>query len=115
MILSWVNTIAINVHRRRSQYEARYEALSDLRGQVGIDLAAIDAARILALCRPRDRMLFEQRMGGLTTDEMAESQGVSPTAIRVRLLRARRVTRERVEKRAMALRLPVESGSALPL
>jgi len=58
--------------------------------QAGIDLAAIDAARILTLCRPRDRIILEQRMVGLTTEEMAGKQVVSPAAVRIRLLRARR-------------------------
>jgi len=97
MVVSWVNTIAINVHRRTSQHEARYESLPELCGQAGIDLAAIDAARILTLCRPRDRIILEQRMVGLTTEEMAGKQGVSPAAVRIRLLRARRAARACVE------------------
>ena len=109
MILSWVNTIAINVHRRTIQYEARYEALPELCGQGGIDLVAIDAARILTLCRPRDRIVLEQQMGGLTTAEMAAKQGVSPTAVRIRLSRARRAARACVEARAVELRQPIRS------
>jgi DNA-directed RNA polymerase specialized sigma24 family protein len=99
MVVSWVNTIAVNVHRRTIQYEARYEPLPELCGQAGIDLAAIDAATILTLCRPRDRILLEQQMGGLTTEEIAGKHGVSPTAIRIRLVRARRAARASVEGR----------------
>jgi DNA-directed RNA polymerase specialized sigma24 family protein len=104
MIVSWVNAIAMNVHRYTVHHEDRYRTLPDLCGQAGIDLAPIDAARILTLCRPRDRVLFEQQMGGLTTEEIAAQQGVSTTAIRIRFLRARRAARASVEGRAANLR-----------
>ena len=104
MIIGWVNAIAINYHRRGSQIEARYQALPELCGSVGIDLAPLDAAKILTLCRPPDRKLFEQQMGGLTTQEIARKQGVSATAIRIRFLRARRAVRASVECRASELR-----------
>jgi DNA-directed RNA polymerase specialized sigma24 family protein len=42
-------------------------------------------------------------MNGATTEEIARKQGVSETAIRIRLLRARRATRSRLEKRALQL------------
>ncbi len=110
MIVSWINAIAVNVHRYTVHYENRYQALPDLFGEVGVDLARIDAARILGLCRPRDRVLFEQQMGGLTTEEIAAQQGVSPTAIRIRFLRARRATRASLEGRAAGLRKSAEIG-----
>jgi len=104
MIVSWVNAIAVNVHRYTIHYEARYQELPDLHSSAGIDLARIDAAKILTLCRPRDRDLFEQQMGGLTADEIATQQGVSTTAIRIRFLRARRAARASLEGRAAELR-----------
>jgi DNA-directed RNA polymerase specialized sigma24 family protein len=104
MIVSWVNTIAINYHRRGCQREARYQALTDLCGHIGIDLAPLDAARILNCCRPGDRILFEHQLGGLTTKEIAKEHGVTTTAIRIRLLRARRAVRAHVENRAEQLR-----------
>jgi DNA-directed RNA polymerase specialized sigma24 family protein len=42
-------------------------------------------------------------MYGATTEEIARKQGVTETAIRIRLLRARRATRSRLEKRAIEL------------
>jgi DNA-directed RNA polymerase specialized sigma24 family protein len=103
-IVSWVNAIAANEHRRASQHDARYQTLPELCGQGGIDVAAMDAAKILMLCRPRDRILFEQQMGGLTTEEIAGKQGVSTTAIRIRLMRARRDIRSSIESRGFELR-----------
>jgi RNA polymerase sigma factor (sigma-70 family) len=111
MIVSWVNAIAVNVHRYTRRHEDRYQSLPDLCGQAGIDLARIDAARILRLCRPRDRVLFEQQMGGLTAEEIATQQGVSATAIRIRFLRARRAARDSVERRAADLRRSAVTGN----
>ncbi len=104
MIVSWVNAIAINYHRRGCRQEARYQALPDLCGRIGIDLAPIETAKILKFCRPGDRILFEHQLGGLTAQEMAKKHCVSATAIRIRLLRARRAVRERLEDRAVKLR-----------
>ncbi len=103
-IVSWVNAIAINYHRRGCRREARYQALPEICGHVGIDLAPLDTAKILKFCRPGDRLLFEHQLGGLTTKEIATKQGVTTTAIRIRLLRARRAVRARVEDRATELR-----------
>jgi DNA-directed RNA polymerase specialized sigma24 family protein len=104
VVLRWVNTIAVNVHRVAIQYEARYEVLPELHGQMGIDLAAIDAAKILKCSRPEDRALFEEQLNGFTPEEIAARQGASVTAIRVRLFRARRLARRNVEGSASQLR-----------
>jgi len=104
MIVSWVIAIAINYHRRDRRVEARFQDLPEIHGYAGVDLAPVDAARILSLCPPSDRLLFEQQMGGLTTKEIAKKQGVSATAIRIRLLRARRAVRTRMDDRAAKLR-----------
>ncbi len=67
-----------------------------------IDVAASDVARILQFCRPNDRHLLEQQyVNGVTTEEIAREQGVTETAIRIRLLRARRHARSQVERRTL--------------
>lgn len=104
MVISWVNAIAINCHRRVGQQEARFQSLPDLCGHIGVDSAPLDAAKILESCSPEDRALFEQQLGGLTTPEIAKEQGVSAAAIRLRLFRARRAARASVESHASALR-----------
>jgi DNA-directed RNA polymerase specialized sigma24 family protein len=103
-IVSWVNAIAVNVHRYSIHHESRYQILPDLCGQAGIDLAPIDAARVLRLCHPSDRALLEQQMGGVTAEEVAEQEGISPTAARIRFYRARRAARASLEGRAAKLR-----------
>jgi DNA-directed RNA polymerase specialized sigma24 family protein len=102
-VVSWINAIALNYHRCAVHDEARYQALPDLCGRVGIDLAPLDAARVLKFCHPQDRVLFEHQLDGFTMKEIASKLGVSETAIRIRLLRARRAVRASVEGRASKL------------
>jgi len=89
----WVNTIALNEFRRGIRRQSFHAPLMDVCGQVGVDCAAIDAAAILKRCRPRDQILFEHQLLGRTTQEIATLLGTSETAIRIRLLRARRAAR----------------------
>jgi RNA polymerase sigma-70 factor, ECF subfamily len=96
MIVGWVNAIAVNYHRRGIRRESRYQILTDLCGQTGMDLARLETEKILECCRPADRILFEHQLGGLTTAEIAKRQRVSTTAIRIRLFRARRAVRARL-------------------
>jgi len=104
LIVSWVVAIAINYHRRGSRIEARYQKLPELCGNVGVDLTRLDAAKILNFCAPGDRILFQLQLGGLTAKEIAKQQGLSATAIRIRLFRARRAVRARMEDHAAELR-----------
>ncbi len=102
LVVRWVNTIALNAYRGLLRAELPRQASEEptprLSGKVArIDLAAIEVARILQACRPRDRVLFEQQMHGLTSQEIAQEQGVTKTAIRIRLLRARRAVRDRID------------------
>ena len=100
LVGTWVNTIALNVYRSVLRSEPAYQTLPELSTKAGVNLAAIDVARILKICRPRDRVLLIEQMRGVTAEEIARKQGVSETAIRIRLLRARRAARKRVERRA---------------
>lgn len=103
-VVTWVNTIALNAYRRAMRRAAPSQELPEIVSPHGINMAAIDVHRILNYCRPAERILFEQQMCGATTEEIARKQGVTETAIRIRLLRARRATRSRLEKRAIELR-----------
>lgn len=103
IVITWVNTIALNAYRRVMRHEAPSQELREVVSPHSIDIAAIDVHRILDYCRPSERILFEQQMTGATTEEIARREGVTETAIRIRLLRARRATRSRLEKRASQL------------
>jgi RNA polymerase sigma factor (sigma-70 family) len=112
-VLTWVNRIALNSYRRVIVREPLAQELPDVASPNSINLAAIDVDRILNQCRPSDRALFEQQMRGATTQEIARAQGVSETAIRIRLLRARRATRSRLEKKASRLQDSFASARAI--
>jgi hypothetical protein len=102
MAVSRVNTIALNAYRRVLRSEPVWQALPDLRTKPAVNLAAIDMARILKVCCPQDRSLPEQQMKGLTPCEIARMRGVPESAIRIRLLRARRAGRQRIERMGRA-------------
>lgn len=104
MVLTWVNTIALNVHRRVWRRETRNEPLTEFRSAFEINLAAIDTERMLGLCHPSERALLRRQMDGSTTEEIARDHGVTTAAIRIRLMRARRSARARMEQRAHRLR-----------
>jgi DNA-directed RNA polymerase specialized sigma24 family protein len=94
MLLTWVNTIALNMYRKVLRAEVRFhQPLTELYSGLRINTAAIDVARILKSCRPRERQLLELQMQGVTTGEIARHDGVTETAIRIRLMRARRAAR----------------------
>ena len=90
IVLTWVNTIALNIYRAALR-KARELALSpEMLDRKKFDFSTIDVERILNVSCPKDRDLFERYLQGATTQEIAEEHGVTQTAIRLRLLRARR-------------------------
>jgi len=98
LIATWVNTIALNLYRRAIRQERRLQGLQDpLYAASSMNWAGIELRRILRFCRLPDRQLLEAQMGGQTAEEIAHDQGVSQTAIRIRLLRARRAARQAAE------------------
>ncbi len=100
MVTTWVNAIAINVYRSVLRREKPTAPLTDYPAKAGLNVAAIDVVRILTFCPARDRALLELQMHGVTAHEIAQMYGVTTTAIRIRLLRARRTAQLRAEKKA---------------
>jgi len=99
LVSTWINTIALNIYRRAIRQERRFQTLQDpLYARSSMNWAAMELGRILRFCRLPDRQLLEAQMGGLTAQEIAQAEGVSQTAIRIRLLRARRAARQAAEK-----------------
>jgi RNA polymerase sigma factor (sigma-70 family) len=95
-LLAWINTIALNHFRRTLRTTCQEQTLAGFHDgrSVSMNWAAIDLARILLACTPKDRALLEAQLIGSTPKELAEQEGVSQTAIRIRLLRARRSARQ---------------------
>jgi DNA-directed RNA polymerase specialized sigma24 family protein len=98
MVLVWVNSIAINTYRQRLRGAPVLEDLSDLPGP-DQNLAWIEVVQLLRLCQPCERVLLERQLMGETPSEIANSCGVTQTAMRLRLLRARRRIRSQMEMR----------------
>jgi DNA-directed RNA polymerase specialized sigma24 family protein len=98
MLLTWVNTIALNYFRASSRRAIACAVTNELPGHDGVSFAAIEVDRILRRCEPRDRDLFEQYLSGATAGEIARARNVSETAVRIRFLRARRAALSHMQR-----------------
>src|SRR6266446_2169627 len=93
----WVNSIARNLFRAR--FRAPVAAPLESAGAspsvaYSMNLDAIELRRMLDRCSKRDRLLLEQSLAGYSAEEIARTQGITSTGIRVRLLRVRQTLRE---------------------
>jgi RNA polymerase sigma factor (sigma-70 family) len=100
MVLTWMNSIALNIHRSFIRREPLLQTLPELSTPPKINLAAIDVRRILKCCKTNDRMVLQRHyLEGYKVQEIANSQGWTETAVRIRLLRARRSVGKRLGRR----------------
>jgi len=96
--LTWVNSIALNLYRSRRRRDYRQEELDEFPIPPRVSLIAIDVRRMMDRCSNTDRDLLEKRyFYGYGMKELARDQGCSQTAVRVRLMRARRSLRRMFE------------------
>lgn len=103
LVLTWTNTIALNIHRSFLRREPQTLKLPELVAPPRMNMESIDASRILDGCRPNDRMVLEGHyIQGYKVQEIAERHGWTETAVRIRLLRARRSVMRRLKKNKMA-------------
>ena len=105
-VRTWVNTIALNMYRRNTHIDRLKEPLMDR--AVGPDpgAASIELASVLDSCCPSDRLLLMFQLYGLTTSEMAHQVGTTETAVRIRLMRARRSARSASASKSPARETP---------
>jgi RNA polymerase sigma factor (sigma-70 family) len=97
MVLTWMNSIALNIHRSYVRREPLLLALPELSTPPKVNLAAIDVRRILKRCKVNDRMVLQRHyLEGYKVQEIAHSHGWTETAVRIRLLRARRAVGKRL-------------------
>ena len=97
MVLTWMNSIALNIHRSFLRREPLVHALPEVPTPPKINLAAIDAKRILECCKKNDRIVLERHyIEGFKVQEIASEHGWTETAVRIRLLRARRSVGKRL-------------------
>ena len=96
MVLTWMNSIALNIHRSYIRREPLLQTLPELSTPPKINLAAIDVRRILKCCKTNDRMVLQRHyLEGYKVQEIAKAHGWTETAVRIRLLRARRAVGKR--------------------
>jgi RNA polymerase sigma factor (sigma-70 family) len=92
----WVNSIARNLFRARFRAPVQTE-IEDGNAVYTLDLDAIEVGRLLDRCPQRDRQLLEQSLEGYSAEEIAETEGITPTGIRVRMLRIRQMLRDKLD------------------
>ena len=107
VVATWVNTIALNCYRGVMRSQNHQVPLTDLATMPAVNLAVIDLGRLLARCRPSDRRLFDDYLQGYPIEEIARKQGISYTAARIRLLRARRAVKFQITQRDAVVRSKV--------
>jgi RNA polymerase sigma-70 factor (ECF subfamily) len=96
MVLTWMNSIALNIHRSCMRREPFLQTLPELATPPKVNLAAIDVRRILKTCKKNDRMVLQRHyLEGYKVQEIARAHGWTETAVRIRLLRARRAVGKR--------------------
>jgi RNA polymerase sigma factor (sigma-70 family) len=97
--IPWVNSIAWNLYRSLLRRNSHMQPLVDYTASTETNLATIDVSKILTLCRPAERTILEQHhIEGRPLREIAEECGCSETAIRIRILRARRTAGDRLKR-----------------
>ncbi len=96
MVFTWVNSIAWNVYRSAARRPA-FQELQEVAVPPQVNLAAIDVDRVFKFCKKHERLVLRQRyIEGFKIKDIAQSEGRSQTAVRLRLLRARRSARARL-------------------
>jgi DNA-directed RNA polymerase specialized sigma24 family protein len=96
MVLTWMNSIALNIHRSSMRRQPFLQALPELSTPPWVTLAAIDVRRFLKTCKKNDRLVLQRHyLEGYKVQEIAKAHGWTETAVRIRLLRARRTVGKR--------------------
>jgi DNA-directed RNA polymerase specialized sigma24 family protein len=91
MVVTWINTIALNIYRSALRRELVLQDLVDLPAPPEPYLASLDVHFILQTCKEHERFVLRRRyLEQYKASEIALEQGLSVTAVRLRLLRARR-------------------------
>jgi len=60
MVLTWMNSIALNIHRSYIRREPMLQTLPELSTPPKVNLAAIDVKRVLKTCKHNDRMVLQR-------------------------------------------------------
>jgi RNA polymerase sigma factor (sigma-70 family) len=90
-VLTWVNTIALNVFRNWFRRRETGELPAEIPVPPDANPRLIDVGSALAKCTPADREMIEKHyLAGYTSAELGRQMSCTPVAVRVRMLRVRR-------------------------
>jgi RNA polymerase sigma factor (sigma-70 family) len=95
LVSYWVNSIARNLFRARFRAPLQTE-IEDSNAAYTLNLDAIEVSRLLDRCGKQERSLLERSLEGYSAEEIARTEGITPTGIRVRMLRIRQTLRDRL-------------------
>jgi len=114
MVLTWVNSIALNIRRSVLRREPlRMHQPREAPVPPGIDLAAIDVKRILQNSRRKDRIVLEGQLKGFNAQEIAFEHGWTEMAVKSRLYRARHSAVARIGRLSRDRRATLEPDAAI--
>ncbi len=91
----WVNSIARNLFRAKFRSKPVLP-IDGVDSPYSMNMEEIEVHLLLDRCPRRDRTLLERSLEGYSAEEMAHSEGITSTGIRVRLLRIRQALREQL-------------------
>ena len=93
LVVTWVNSIALNVYRSFKRTPP-FQELPELSVPPQVNLAAIDVDRVLHFCKASEQLMLRLRyLEGFGIKDIAQQEGRTQSAVRLRLLRARRSAR----------------------
>jgi DNA-directed RNA polymerase specialized sigma24 family protein len=95
LVASWVNSIARNLLLAKFRTPMTVSSASVDPGYC-MNLEAIEVRRLLERCSCRDRQLLRKSLEGYSAGEIAHTEGITSTGVRVRLLRIRQSLRGRM-------------------
>lgn len=91
LLMTWMNTIALNMYRTSLRHPPFLQGIFEVHDSPKVNFAAIDIQVLLKTCKENDRLVLERHyIEGYTVREIATAHGWTETAVRIRLLRARR-------------------------
>jgi len=91
----WVNSIARNLFR--AKFRAPVAApLESVEPGYTMSLDALEVRLLLERCSGRDRDLLVKSLEGYSAEEIARTEGITSTGIRVRMLRIRQSLRDQL-------------------
>ncbi len=103
-VVEWVNTIALNFFRQMLRRRRATEELPlHMEGRSGVSTARVEMEEALAACNSVERdLLVDRYVKGYSSKEVAERHDLTPVAVRVRTMRARRKAATRLTSAAAA-------------